>query len=409
MEILVGLVIGFIAVLVIYQIYTVSEGFKRNTTALGEAQQTGLYSAFVVGLDLANAGAGMVVESPNLASCFDPGGAMPMRFGKSYRPLPVVVADSGDANTPDTFVLAYSSATTLNSAAPFTATSVAGATFQIQSPGGFHANDLVVAISKPGSPTGTDPTALCPTSKVTAVALTNDTEGNVIITQTPVDPPGGIDLTDAALLLNLGPCNRVQKVMYALKQPPPLDNSAVTWDNKPVCNAGTPCSLYAKPLLDTSAGANCGKPVDLPANPIATNVVNIKVQYGIAAPGDPKGILNTWVPAKATPNDGDWTWTTMMDGATLITQINQIRAVRIGIIVQSEQFDKNLAGYTGGNYLNGAYNWVLFDCANVVKANCPGRITGTIAAQNVPVPGNWRFRTYETVIPLRSAIWQHFF
>ena len=115
------------------------------------------------------------------------------------------------------------------------------------------------------------------------------------------------------------------------------------------------------------------------------------------------------MPAKATPNDGDWTWTTMMDGATLITQINQIRAVRIGIIVQSEQFDKNLAGYTGGNYLNGAYNWVLFDCANVVKANCPGRITGTIAAQNVPVPGNWRFRTYETVIPLRSAIWQHFF
>jgi type IV pilus assembly protein PilW len=407
MEILVGLVIGFIAVLVIYQVYTVSEGYKRNTTALGEAQQTGLYSTFVVGLDLANAGAGMVVESPNLASCIDPGGAMPMRYGKFYRPLPVVVADSGDPNIPDTFVLAYSSATTLNSAAPFTAAAAAGNPFQIQSPGGFHANDLVVAISTPGSPQGVAP---CPTSKITAVALTNDNVGDVIITQTPVDPPGGIDLTDAALLLNLGPCNRVQKVMYALKQPPPVDNNPVNWNNLPNCNSGSPCSLYAKPLLDTSAGANCGKPVDLAANPIATNVVNMKVQYGISAPGDPKGTLNTWVPAKATPNNGDWTWTTMMDNAMLVTQINQIRAVRIGIIVQSEQFDKTInSTYTAGNYLNGAYNWVLFDCADVVKANCPGRLTGSIPLQTVPLEGNWRFRTYETVIPLRSAIWQHFF
>src|SRR5215813_10832932 len=94
-EIMVGLVIGLLAVLVVYQVYTVSEGLKRNTTAMGEAQQTGLFSAFALGLDLANAGAGMVVESPNLASCLDPGGAMPMRFAKTYRPLPVVVADSG--------------------------------------------------------------------------------------------------------------------------------------------------------------------------------------------------------------------------------------------------------------------------------------------------------------------------
>jgi len=49
-EIMIGLLIGLIAVLVIYQVYTVSEGFKRNTTAAGEAQVTGLFSAFVLGM-----------------------------------------------------------------------------------------------------------------------------------------------------------------------------------------------------------------------------------------------------------------------------------------------------------------------------------------------------------------------
>ena len=74
--------------------------------------------------------------------------------------------------------------------------------------------------------------------------------------------------------------------------------------------------------------------------------------------------------------------------------ISQIKAVRIGIIVQSEQFDQTL----------GDYNWVMFDCASKV---CPGRLTGTIAAQTNP-PGNWRYRKYETVIPLRNSIWNRF-
>jgi len=47
---------------------------------------------------------------------------------------------------------------------------------------------------------------------------------------------------------------------------------------------------------------------------------------------------------------------------------------------------------------------VLFDCADLVKANCPGRLTGSVPASASP-PGNWRFRKYETVIPLRNEIW----
>jgi type IV pilus assembly protein PilW len=395
-ELMVGLVIGLISVLVVYEVYTVAEGFKRNTTATGEAQQTGLFSMFTLGLDLANAGSGVIPESPNLASCSDPGGAMPMRFAQFYRPVPAVIADSGTANVADTFVLSYSTATTLQSAAFFTPNPgfpVASAPFLVQSPGGFHVNDLAVIIPNPGSPTGVTP---CGTAKITAVALTNDVQGDALLTETPVDPPGGIDLSalGGPMLLNMGPCNRVQKVMYSLQ--------AGTWDNKPVCDAGTPCSLYATPLLDASAGASCGKPAN-PFNPspIATNIVNMKVQYGIDTDKDVYRTLDTWVPASNGAN-GDWTWNTLMSDAMLISQngaqngINQIRAVRIGVIIQSEQFDQTL----------GDYNWVLFDCSTH-NAACPGRLTGTITKQANPA-GNWRFRTYETVIPLRSAIYQRF-
>jgi len=398
-EVMIGLVIGLIAVLVIYQVYTVSEGFKRNTTAAGEAQQTGLFSAFMLGIELGNAGAGIAVASQALASCNDPGGTMPMRFAQSWRPLPVVVADSGDPSKPDTFVVSYSMTTTIASsglseaagAALFTASPAsASSDFQVASPGGFHANDLVGGTVAPGSPIAATP---CATSRITATpTLTNDVQGDVTIKQTPVDPAGGPAIPFAgaqSTLLNLGPCDRVQKVMYSVALANDSAGNKSKWDYHPACGPLTPCVLYSTPLLDTQ-GNKCGKPADpFVGIPMAVNVVNLKAQYGIDTDQDKARTLDTWVPAT-----GAWSWDTLMQGTTTVPTISQIKAVRIGIIVQSEQFDQTL----------GDYNWVMFDCASKV---CPGRLTGTIAAQTNP-PGNWRYRKYETVIPLRNSIWNRF-
>jgi type IV pilus assembly protein PilW len=369
-EIMVGVVIGLIAVLVIYQVYAVAEGFKRNTTAAGEAQQNGLFSAFVLGMEIGNGGAGMAAAAQDLASCPDPGGAMPLRFAQSFRPIPVLITDGGGSATSDSFVVNYSMATTLANSALFTGNAAPGATFPVQSPGGFHVDDLVVGISAP-----TAPGSPCASSRVTAVTVP-DANGIVTITQTPLFPAGGIDFFGSSVLLNMGPCNRAQKIQYSV-------NNGV---------------LYSTPLLDTS-GANCGNLANpLIGNPLASNILVMKVEYGIDSDIDPKRLLDTWVQASAA----GWDPATLLPAP--ITTINQIKAVRIGIIVQSEQFDKNLAGFTGGDYVSGDYNWVLFDCADVVKANCPGRLTGSVPATVSPA-GNWRFRKYETVIPLRNEIW----
>jgi hypothetical protein len=178
----------------------------------------------------------------------------------------------------------------------------------------------------------------------------------------------------------MGPCNRAQKVRYSV-------NNGV---------------LYSTPLIDTSA-ANCGKLADpLIPNPLASNIVVMKVEYGIDSDVDARRLLDYWVQGTTATPKGDWDPATLLTAP--VTTINQIKAIRIGIIVQSEQFDKNLAGFTGGDYVNGDYNWVLFDCADTVKTNCPGRLTGSVLASTSP-PGNWRFRKYETVIPLRNEIW----
>jgi len=377
-EIMVGVVIGLIAVLVIYQVYTVAEGFKRNTTAAGEAQMNGLFASFVLGLEIGNGAAAMAVSAQDLASCADTG-----NIATSFRPIPVLITDGGGNSNPDSFVVNYSIATTMAKPVLFNANAAANAlTYDIQSPGGFHKGDLIVGIANPA---GTN--SQCGSSKVTAdpglitVPPTCDPNdptksvnclANVTITHTGTNVSfTGTGLIGSSTLFNLGPADRAQKIRYSV-------NNGV---------------LYSTPLLDSN-----GAPAVLPGNPLASNIVNMKVEYGIDSIPDPKGLLDTWVQASAA----GWDPASLLPAA--VPKINQIKAIRIGIIVQSEQFDKNLADFTGGDYLNGNYNWVLFDCADANKANCPGRLTGTVL-QTVSPKGNWRFRKYETVIPLRNEIW----
>ena len=45
---MVGVVIGLLALLIIYQALSLSEGYRRTTTAGGDAQSSGMISSFVL-------------------------------------------------------------------------------------------------------------------------------------------------------------------------------------------------------------------------------------------------------------------------------------------------------------------------------------------------------------------------
>ena len=84
-EVLVGLVIGIVALLVIYQVFAVSEGYKRTASSGGDAQTTGLVSTFLIAQDLVSAGS-TIASSPALANCPSTGD-----FATTWRPIPALI------------------------------------------------------------------------------------------------------------------------------------------------------------------------------------------------------------------------------------------------------------------------------------------------------------------------------
>jgi type IV pilus assembly protein PilW len=117
------------------------------------------------------------------------------------------------------------------------------------------------------------------------------------------------------------------------------------------------------------------------ANPLASNVVLLKAQYGVDSDGD--GYLDRWVGADAAP------WRPADVLAAPAATLARIKAVRLGLVVRSDVPDRDVTA---------DFRWVLFDCGRADAAECEGRLTGTL-------PAHWRYRSYETVVPLRNAIW----
>jgi type IV pilus assembly protein PilW len=219
----------------------------------------------------------------------------------------------------------------------------------VQSPTGFQANDLIVAVG--GAPAAVG----CAASKVTAVSAP-DVNGVVTILHT--DP--GVAATfggSSAMLFNMGPATGTQKVQYDLTLAGVLRSTA---------------------LFKADGTPNDG--TSPPPNPLASNVVNMKLQYGLDTNND--GVLE-WVSAGTSP----WTPPELMantPATNLIAQLKTLKAVRIGIVVRGEQWDKSLPDAP----------WSLF-------GGPPGGYGGTFPS----VGGNYRYRTYETVIPIRNELW----
>ena len=69
LETMVGVLIGMIVVLVIYNILSVTEGYRRSTIGTSDAQITGLLSTFMSGRDAGNGGAGITVSGADLINC----------------------------------------------------------------------------------------------------------------------------------------------------------------------------------------------------------------------------------------------------------------------------------------------------------------------------------------------------
>ena len=366
-ETMIGILIGMIVVLVIYNVFALAERHKRDAVGASDAQSTGLYAQFVLAREIANGGNGISSAMNDLFSCAN----------AALRPIPVLITDGG-ANVSDTIQVTYSTASRVNwpvlfvggpTSALYPAMAAPADPFFVQSPNGFKPNDRAIVVGDHTLATTAPFTGTCELTTVTNVtALANGV--------VRIDHPGTAIYNPAvAKLLNLGPiADATQQTLFD------------------VING----QLRSTNLL--VAGAT--------ANPIAQNIVLLKAQYGVDCANN--GVLS-WTSATAVNLCADplalqgTKVPILYDRASVQAfdkwALRRIRAIRVGIVVRSDE-PQLPKGPTDPQHGPVNQTMVLFDCS-AHDATCPGRIV----INNAVLTDYYRFRTYETVVPLRNAIW----
>jgi len=404
-ETMIGILIGLLVVLVVYNLLAVSEGYKRTVTGVSDAQVTGLLAQFLAGRDAGNGGNGISLAAPDLVGCTD----------QNMRPAPVRITAGASAAVSDSFISMASGAPRVLWSVPLltaSSTPSSGDEFEVQSPNGFSNPDgssaptatvpyRVVVIDGAGS---------CQLVYVTSVTSPPDAAtGSVKLTFDAATMPtgtftGGPGAAAPARVLILGPDPYVTRIRYEVYNTSAAANCSAA--NAQGCQLVTTDMLQAVP---TRA-------------PIAQNVVLMKAQYGVDTNNDHQ--IDCWTAADSSNTCADGKdYTNIADPAQFpfIEDFNRILAVRIGIVVRSDEpdlkgLDRSLIG-TARTTVDGDAGIrqpvYLFNCSTNTDAACQGRVqvpdaaTVSLASPNC-APGiicdGWRYSVYETIIPLRNTL-----
>ena len=280
-EILVGLGIGMIGIIVIMQVFTLTEGQKRATSGVGDAQTAGILALYGMERDMRQAGYGL--SSLSLFGCnvtLPSGGVVTAMAPVTINPAGI---PAGDANT-DVVAVIYGNAD--KAVEGDFIISQTGATYTVRTPSNFVSGDYVLARSTAG---------VCPALTLTQVAAPPTTT-TVTVTTVQAGVANGT-------LFNLG-------------QAPKILVYAVRGGNLTVCDfMQNNCA---------SAGSVGNSAVWLP---IAENIASLKAQYGRDTSGPPMDAI-----------------TDTFDKTTPTTQCGwaRVSAAMLTLAARSGQYDKSL-------------------------------------------------------------------
>jgi type IV pilus assembly protein PilW len=433
-EIMVGLVLGLLATIIMYQVFTVFEGQRRTTVSGGNAQSAGHLSMYAIERDVRLAGLGLIyVSRPDFfeysgeITC--PGGvrtfsasAGGVSWADGARPTVPVRVGEGGAN-PDSFTVLYGPSAVgggapAKLASPVNPGTLAGGFLVSNAPwiddtavppvNAFFRKDDIIMIGQPAIPG--HPCVRLKISSISKDAGTGlplirvDPGANYDENPTAADfaaflPAAGYDLPDAIVTHMGGSLARVDYVVDAAT-------------------------------------------MQLQANgtPVADGVVSLQVRYGIGPdPGATAGCslkavepacqtVATWADAVAT-GGVDWGNLSGTDAVTL-RHIKRIKAVRIAVVTRSQNLEKpddNVSLYGAGREIAPSAAGCRFP-GDYVEAPAPricawaGPSTGAgavplvdpslapdeaaCAAQlGAPCWNRFRYKVYETVVPMRNVLW----
>ncbi|QJR12633.1 hypothetical protein DSM104443_03724 [Usitatibacter rugosus] len=147
-ELMVGMLVGLLATVVMFQVFAVSEGQKRTTTGAGDAQQNGVGSVFVIERDARMAGFGInylpMIGCP-VSGYNSTATAATKTFGFAMAPYVIV---NGAAGASDTLTIAYGDTRSFSSPIKLAADMAsAGAVIKVYSRYGIAPGDLFILAS----------------------------------------------------------------------------------------------------------------------------------------------------------------------------------------------------------------------------------------------------------------------
>jgi type IV pilus assembly protein PilW len=365
-EIMVATVISLVATIVIFQTFAVSEGVRRTSASGGDAQQNGALALYSIGRELRMAGFG--INNDLLLGCevhaYDTEHApndIPV-----YTLAPVVIVPGAAATDSDTLTINYGNADLLANPAQLTQ-DMAGPTslLRVSNRYGYRPSDTVLLAEAGVDPDG-DGRPDCVLAEITstpeAAGQTDevhhgtgaylDNEGTNHVVRFNKAGGQGITYTKEARIFNLGaaPIQALYRV---------ANNQLV---------------------LDSTYGT-------VASRVIADNIVQMRVEYGkddganngtvasspfIADDGIVDNYVNTM---PVNPTMQDW---------------KRIVAVRLAVVARSALAEKPAVDGGACDTTAAAPTWSggAFDLTGDANWNC------------------YRYRVFETTVPLRNIIWQ---
>ena len=355
-EVMVGMLIGMLAVIVMMQVFSVSEGYKRTTTGGSDAQNNGAIALHLLQREMRDSGHG--VRSIELLNCslkvLHPNGTNWTIAGLG----PVTInhpsitgADGGS----DTLLVIYSSGNGAPEGELVQAQSADAKTYTVSSPTApaagtptYAVGDWVIAETQPTA----SPCSVT-MEKVTAKAAPSD-----------VSVQNGTAGMLKGILFNLGSSPRIQA--YAVR-------------------AGnlSSCDYLANNCGDATKNSDTAVWV-----PMASNVVALRGQYGrdTSAPMDAiVDLYDQTTPATACA------W-------------SRVSALRVGLVARSALFEKTAVTGTASGLVPPPA-WAGSEADNPAGSQAlpfDMSLASIAASQSWQ---NYRYKVFETTIPQRNMAW----
>ncbi|MDD2721173.1 MAG: PilW family protein [Gallionella sp.] len=349
-EMMVGLALGLLASLAIFTAVSSFETQRRITAGGADMQQNGLLALYFLEQDLRMAGFGLIDGSTVP-------GRLPCVKVNSVSVAPVSITEGGGSASDiltthrldsDTGGIVTGGGAGKLTSALSTINSITSMT--VDTAQAIHLNDYLLI---------PDANMNCTQVKATSMPA--------VYAQTPGTP--GTPATPAVPATRTTPAIPAQPAQPAVPGVPVVPVSTIINLGQSV--PSFPAMMYS---LDANFNLNHSDDGGKTWSPVAANIVNMQAQYGIANGGSQS--VSCWTNASGSACGGsDWANPPAAD-------INRIKAIRIAIVARSAQRAPNL-----------------------VTTASPTWYGGAIDVSNIANWQNYRYKVYQTVIPVRNVIW----